>query len=192
MAFTERSAKARTAILAAAARRFAADGYDRTTIRAIAQDAGVDPSMVIRYFTSKADLFYAASWTASPTSIDAAPGSDFAERYATVFIDVWERDQSALAALLRAAPTHPEAVEQLQGVLDRQFLPVFKEAFPERADVEQRAALIVSQTIGLAYCRYLLRLEPLASMSRDRLHHALAGTIRRYLDEPIGPAPQDG
>ncbi|MFI7221385.1 TetR/AcrR family transcriptional regulator [Micromonospora maritima] len=185
MAFTERSAKARNAIIEAAARRFAADGYDRTTIRVIARDAGVDPSMVIRYFTSKADLFYASTWTAAPTRIDVAPGSDFAERYAEIFVDVWEDGQSALAALLRAAPTHPDAVEQLQGVINRQFLPVFKAEFPDKPDIEQRAGLVISQTIGLAYCRYLLRLEPFASMSRDQLQHALASTIRSYLDEPL-------
>ncbi|WFE41143.1 TetR family transcriptional regulator [Micromonospora sp. WMMD998] len=187
MAFTERSAKARNAILEAAARRFAADGYDRTTIRAIARDAGVDASMVIRYFASKADLFYASAWTAAPARVDLPGSGDFAERYAEVFLEVWESSGSALVALLRAAPTRPEAVAQLQGVLDRQFLPVFHQEFPDRADIGQRAALILSQTLGLAYCRYLLRLEPLASMDRAQLQHAFTGTVRRYLEEPIAP-----
>jgi AcrR family transcriptional regulator len=187
MAFTDRSAKARAAILEAAARRFASDGYDRTTIRAVATDAGVDPSMVIRYFTSKADLFYASSWTGNSPTIEPRPGADFAQRYAEIFVDVWEGGQSALVALLRAAPTHAEATEQLQGVLNRQFLPVFREAFPDTPDIDRRAALVLSQTIGMAYCRYLLRLEPLASMSRDEIQHAITGTVRRYLGEPLRP-----
>ena len=61
MAFTDRSRPARDAILAAARRRFADEGYDRATVRAIAGDAGVDPSMVIRYFGSKRELFTAAA-----------------------------------------------------------------------------------------------------------------------------------
>jgi AcrR family transcriptional regulator len=185
VAFTERSAKARNAIIEAAARRFAADGYERTTIRAIAHDAGVDPSMVIRYFTSKPDLFYAATWTATPTRIDVAPGTDFAERYAEIFVDVWERGESALVPLLRAAPTHPDAAEQLQGVINRQILPVFEVEFPDRPDIKERAGLVISQTIGLAYCRYLLRLEPFTSMSRDHLQRAVTAMIRHYLDEPL-------
>src|SRR5689334_25384946 len=60
MAFTQLSEETRTAILTAARRRFAADGYQRATIRAIAADAGIDPSMVMRYYGSKDQLFAAA------------------------------------------------------------------------------------------------------------------------------------
>jgi AcrR family transcriptional regulator len=180
MAFTERSAKARSAILEAAARRFAADGYERATIRTIAADAQVDPSMVIRYFISKADLFYAAAGAELP-NIDMPAGGDFAARYAEIFVEVWESGQSPFEALLRAAPTHADAAGRLQGVLTRQFMPVFHEVFPDTPDLDQRVGLVMSQTIGMAYCRYLLRLEPVASMSRDDVQHALAGVIRHCL-----------
>ncbi len=60
MAFTKRSQPAREAILAAARRRFTRDGYERTTIRSVASDAGVDPAMVMRYYRSKEGLLGAA------------------------------------------------------------------------------------------------------------------------------------
>ena len=44
-------------MLAAAKRRFATEGYEKTTLRAIAQDAHVDPSMVLYLFGSKEELF---------------------------------------------------------------------------------------------------------------------------------------
>ena len=47
----------REVVLAAAKRRFAAEGYEKTTLRAIARDAHVDPSMVLYLFGSKAELF---------------------------------------------------------------------------------------------------------------------------------------
>ena len=47
----------RDAVLAAAKKRFASEGYERTTLRAIADDAHVDPSMVLYLFGSKLDLF---------------------------------------------------------------------------------------------------------------------------------------
>src|ERR1022692_4880782 len=56
-----RSAPARRAILAAARARFAAEGYESATVRAIAADAGIDASMVMRYFGSKEGLFAAAA-----------------------------------------------------------------------------------------------------------------------------------
>jgi AcrR family transcriptional regulator len=181
MVFTERSARARAAILAAAAQRFADDGYESTTVRAIAADAGVDPSMVIRYFTSKADLFYAVAAAELPP-LEMPTGADFAATYARTFVDVWEDGGHALANLFRAAPTHTDAAHRLQQFLDRQLMPFFRAAFPNR-DIDQEAALVLSQTIGVIYCRYLLKLEPLASMSRHTLEEAIAGVIRHHVGE---------
>src|ERR687890_791509 len=61
MSFSPRSEQTMAAILGAARRRFAADGFERTTIRAIAAEAGIDPSMVMRYYGSKDGLFAAAA-----------------------------------------------------------------------------------------------------------------------------------
>ncbi|MEU4371653.1 TetR family transcriptional regulator [Micromonospora chersina] len=182
MAFTERSARARAAILAAASRRFADDGYESTTVRAIAADAGVDPSMVIRYFTSKADLFYAVAAAELPP-LDMPTSADFAATYARTFVEVWEGGGHALANLFRAAPTHADAAHRLQQILDRQLMPFFRESFPDRPDIDQQAALVLSQTIGVIYCRYLLKMEPLASMSRQTLEQAISGVIRHHLGE---------
>lgn len=51
------SNRTRQLILSAARGRFSEDGYAGTTIRAIASDAGVDSSLVMRFFGSKEDLF---------------------------------------------------------------------------------------------------------------------------------------
>jgi AcrR family transcriptional regulator len=59
-ATARRSDGTRAAILRAARARFASDGYQRATIRAIAADADIDPSMVMRYYGNKAQLFAAA------------------------------------------------------------------------------------------------------------------------------------
>ena len=48
-------------ILAAARERFAESGYEGTTIRGVAADANIDPSMVMRYFGNKDQLFAAAA-----------------------------------------------------------------------------------------------------------------------------------
>src|SRR3954453_22089040 len=61
MSRRERAERTRAAILRAARERFAADGYEGTTIRAVAAAAGVDPSMVMRYYGSKQGLFAAAA-----------------------------------------------------------------------------------------------------------------------------------
>ena len=55
------AAQTRADILSAARRRFATDGYEPTTLRAIAADVGVDAALVTRYFGSKQDLFATAT-----------------------------------------------------------------------------------------------------------------------------------
>src|SRR5689334_9912912 len=55
------SVETKAVILAAARQRFAESGYERATIRAIAADANIDPSMVMRYFGNKDQLFAAAA-----------------------------------------------------------------------------------------------------------------------------------
>ncbi|QPK79085.1 TetR family transcriptional regulator [Corynebacterium lizhenjunii] len=52
-------APAREDILEAACQRFSEVGYESTTIRAVATQAGVDPALVMHYFTNKEGLFNA-------------------------------------------------------------------------------------------------------------------------------------
>ena len=49
----ERAERSRAAILVAAREHFARSGFAGATVRAIAQDADIDPSMVMRYFGDK-------------------------------------------------------------------------------------------------------------------------------------------
>ena len=91
--FTDRSAPARAAILAAARSRFAADGYEKATIRAIAADAGIDASMVIRYYGSKAELFEASAAIdlALRETVPTHEGPErVAEEYGHAFMSRWE------------------------------------------------------------------------------------------------------
>ncbi|MFC4909153.1 TetR/AcrR family transcriptional regulator [Actinomadura gamaensis] len=186
MAFTERSARTRAAILAAAQRRFAADGYDRATIRAIAADAGIDPSMVIRYFGSKAALYTAASTIdLAVPALDPDP-QDAAAAYVRAMIARWEGGGNAAeAVLLRAAPTHPDAAARVQEIFDREIVPAVQTARPDDPHARERAALLLSQSLGVVYCRYLLGIEPLASMDVETLATMVAGAVAGHLTGPL-------
>lgn len=181
MAFTERSARSRSAILAAAQRRFATDGYERTTIRAIATDAGIDPSMIIRYFGSKASLYDAAS-DIQLAAVDIDEGSQLPARYVESLLARWEEGENAAeAALLRTAPTHPDAAARVEAIFKEQIVPACRAAFPDDPDIEQRAALLLTQTLGLVYCRYLLDLEPVRSMDLDVITRAVTRAVEGHL-----------
>ncbi|GAA4379401.1 TetR family transcriptional regulator [Actinomadura verrucosospora] len=187
MAFTERSAPTRTAILDAARRRFAEDGYDRATIRAIAADAEIDPSMVIRYFGSKAELYAAAS--AIDLAVpDLAGAGDPAAAYVESFLARWEAgENTAEAVLLRTAPTHPDAAARVQAIFDKEIVPALQKVLPDDPGARERAALLLSQTLGIAYSRYLLGIEPLASMDVREIAAIAVQAARVPLHAPRTP-----
>src|SRR6201996_5191037 len=87
------AAQTRADILAAARARFGSDGYERTTLRAVAADVGVDPALVIRYFGSKQDLFAAAAeFTIDLPDLAALHPDDIADALLSSFFAVWEDD----------------------------------------------------------------------------------------------------
>jgi AcrR family transcriptional regulator len=181
-----RSAATRRAILGAARSAFAAHGYEQATIRAIAAAAGGDASMVMRYFGSKAGLFaLAATADLVVPDLRAVPPAERGQVLARYLVDRWEdtsRDDE-LILLMRTAVTSEAVAAQLQDVLARLVTaPVAALGISDAAD---RAALIGSQLLGLALCRYILRQEPLASMTAERVTAAVAPSVQRYLDAPL-------
>ncbi len=182
-------------ILEAARESFAQRGFGSTTIRAVAAAAGVDPALVHHYFGSKDDLFIAAlKIPADPRNIVPtvfSEGVDGAgERLLRVFLGVWE-DPAArlpLIALVRTSLGEGGPVNLLrEGMLRMVFEPLTSVLPPGEA--EPRAQLVASQLIGLVVGRYLLRLEPLASMTPEELVAWVAPTLQRYLDGPL-PLPE--
>ncbi len=178
-------------ILAAARHSFAGKGFGATTIRAVAADAGVDPALVHHYFGSKDDLFLAAleipvdPRRLVPQVFEA--GLDGAgERLLRLFLSVWEDPHARLPllALVRSSLGR-EGDESLlrQGIL-RMILEPIRSALPTD-EADHRMQLVISQMSGLVVTRYLLVLEPLASMPREDLVAWVAPTLQRYLDAPL-------
>ncbi|UUN28480.1 TetR/AcrR family transcriptional regulator [Streptomyces sp. FIT100] len=176
-----RSDATRAAILDAARDRFAADGYERATIRAIARDAGIDPSMVMRYYGNKEGLFAAASEIdLRLPELGAMPGKHVGAVLVSHFLDRWEQDE-VLTAMLRVGVTNSAGAERMRKVFKGQLLPVAAGVCPDPAEAERRAALAASQILGMALARYVLRIPPAVDMARDEVIAWLAPTIQRYL-----------
>jgi AcrR family transcriptional regulator len=181
-----RSEATRRAILDAARAIFASHGYEQTTIRAVAAEAGIDASMVMRYFGSKAGLFAtAASLSLEPPDLLSVPARRRGELLLRHFVDRLERSPSAdtLVLQLRTGVTDGAVAKQLQANFNRLITaPVAALGDP---DADRRSALIGAQLVGLAVSRYILHHEPLASMSIDEIVADISPTIQRYLTQPI-------
>lgn len=173
------SAETKAVILAAARERFAQSGFERATIRAIAADANIDPSMVMRYFGNKDQLFAAAAdFDLDFPDMEGVAADEMGARMVAHFMNRWERDE-ALIVLLRSSTTNADAAARMQAIFAAQLLPAIAKV--NAVDPARSAGLIASQMLGLALCRYVLRLPPVVAMPRDEVVAWLGPTVQRYL-----------
>ncbi len=176
------SEETKAVILAAARERFAKSGFERATIRAIAADANIDPSMVMRYFGNKDQLFAAAAdFDLQLPDLSDVDRDELGARLVGHFVSRWERDE-VLIVLLRSSATNAEAAERMRVMFASQLLPAIAKI--NLAAPERRAGLVATQMLGLALCRYVLELPPVAAMSLDETVHWLGPTVQRYLTAP--------
>jgi AcrR family transcriptional regulator len=187
--------RSRESILRAARTSFATNGYDRTTIRAVAASARVDPALVHHYFGTKDRLFVAAMEFPIDPAVVAetvlGEGLDRAgERLVRLFLTIWETpgNREPLLGLVRSAVTNPRAARMLREFMTRALLSRIAPALG-RKDAELRVALVGSQVVGLAILRYVIRVEPLASATEDELVAAVGPRFQEYLTADLAAAP---
>jgi len=178
----------RAAVLEAAKNEFATRGFDRATMRGIAAAAGVDAALVHHYYGSKDDLFLAAlEIPFDPRTVIPAlaeVGMDqLGNGIAATFVTLWdvEDNRLPLVAMLRAAMTNEDTATLLRNGLARLVLDTLSQVL-DVPDGRMRAQLVASQLLGLALTRYLLALEPLASMPPADVVAAIGPTLQRYVD----------
>jgi AcrR family transcriptional regulator len=178
----KKSDRTRESILSAARQLFAKHGYETTTVRDVAERAHIDPAMVIRYFGSKDGLFAEAASVElelpSAADIDSA---DLGRTLAEHFLEIWEGagSKQGMAVLLRSAASNSYAATKMREAFLAQVMP-FITAIGDPNSAPRRAGLVASQLLGLAMCRYVLKLPPVVALSRAEIVAALAPTLQRY------------
>ncbi|MBM4208026.1 MAG: TetR/AcrR family transcriptional regulator [Gammaproteobacteria bacterium] len=177
-----KSDRTRAAIIAAAQAVFAAHGYERATVRDIAVRAAIDPAMIIRYFGSKDELFTRlAVFDLKLPDLSAVDSNQIGEALVRHFLSQWEDGaNSGLTILLRSAASNEYAAEKLRAVFVEQVMPGIA-SVGGRAGAAERAGLVSSQLLGLALCRYVLKLPPLVTMHRESIIKQVGKTIQRYV-----------
>lgn len=183
----------RAQILAAARELFAERGFARTSVRAVAAQAGVDPSLVHHYFGSKDDLLLASlEMPVDPRELMVpvvAAGADAAgEGLLRAFLGAWDDpalQPVLLGALRRLLEPGGESL-LTEGFVPGVLLPLGRALGIDRPEL--RMPLLASQVLGLILSRYVLRLEPVCSLSADAVVAAYAPTLQRYLTGDVGDA----
>jgi AcrR family transcriptional regulator len=178
-----KSERTRSAILEAARAIFAREGYERATIRDIAAAASIDPAMVIRYFHSKEELFGRIAdfdlRLPDPADIDR---ERLGQALVAHFLDIWEGENAVpgLVVMIRSAASNEFAAHKVHEVFSGQVLPMLT-SIGDPKDAKNRAGLVASQLIGLAFGRYVIKFEPVVGLSRDRIIRDIGATIQAYL-----------
>ena len=180
---TAKSARTRAAILKAAQELFAAQGYERATVRDIAARAAIDPAMVMRYFGSKEALFArATAFDLRLPDLTAVARARIGATLVAHFLDVWEgpRSTGSLASLLRAAASNEDAAATIRTIFGGQVVPMLLQVVPP-SELLMRAPLVATQILGLAFARYVIKVPPLVALSRAELIRLLGPTMQRYV-----------
>lgn len=186
-------ADTRGEILAAARVEFAERGFDNASLRGIARRAGVDPALVHHYFAGKESLFAAAlNFVVDPaTEIPAllsGPREELGERVVRFLLRVWETPEGRqpFVAMLRSATTSEAGARMLREFVTRAVLARLLDRI-DVPDRELRATITAAQLVGVAILRYVVRVEPLASVPEQDIVDLVAPTIQRYLTGSPGP-----
>lgn len=174
-------------IVEAARREFGAHGYDRTSMRAVARAAGVDPALIHHYFESKEDLLLSAMEVPfDPREVLGAvvdgPQDQIGERLVRAVLGQWDdpQRQRRLLTIVRTAIASEAASHLLRDGLLRMILDQIA-AIPGIDDARRRGNLVASQLVGLLMTRYVVGIEPLASMPADEVVARIGPTVQRYL-----------
>jgi hypothetical protein len=108
------------------------------------------------------------------------------ERLARVQLNLLENPDARrrLTGLIRAASSEPDAARMLREFLMREVIGPVAEALAVD-EAELRVSLVGSQIVGLMTARYIVELEPLASLPAERVVDIIAPTLQRYLTHPL-------
>lgn len=176
----------RGAILTAARHLFAEHGYDGTSLRRIAREAEVDPALVHHYFDGKESLLAASvQLPADPAQVlapvAALPADERGEALVRTLLGLWESPlQPGLLTLIRSTIGSQRQSALMREVFRRRILNVVMTGMHDDHQ-ELRGNLVAGQILGLVISRYVVRLEPVASMPAEEVVQLVGPAVQHYL-----------
>ena len=186
------NADTRGEIVEAAKRVFAEKGYDGTSLRGVAREAGVDPALVHHYFDGKAALFVAAmALPFDPRQVrDHAAAQEYSgSRTIEGFLTMWDQAEgtgSSFASCLSAMAASSSVADAMREFVNDRVWSVLRHNEEETETLRRRrTAMVSSQLMGLAFARYILRVPPMSTASPKQIGRWVGPTLDRYVKEPL-------
>ncbi len=186
------NADTRGEIVEAAKRVFADKGYDGTSLRGVAREAGVDPALVHHYFDGKAALFVAAmALPFDPRQVkNHAAGPEYSgSRTIEGFLTMWDLAEgtgSSFASCLSAMAASSNVADAMREFVNERVWSVLRHNEGETEALRRRrTAMVSSQLMGLAFARYILRVPPMSTASPKQIGRWVGPTLDRYVKAPL-------
>ncbi|MCX4744770.1 TetR family transcriptional regulator [Kitasatospora sp. NBC_01287] len=184
-------------IVAAARRSFATRGYAATSLRSVAQDAGVDPGLVHYYFQGKTALLEAVmqppeAFGAAVAAAAEQPLHQRGRAFVQATLRLWEDPAPAeiLRSIILTAAQEPAAMQRLRQLFSELVLAVVSHGLPD-TERTLRASLIATQIVGMVMNRYIWQVGDIATLPADTVTDLLAPTIQHYLADPLPTTLRD-
>jgi len=173
--------------LTSARELFARNGIDKTSIRAIAAAADVDPALVHHYYGTKTQLFAAAIHIPiDPMQIigplQEIPVEEIGYTLPSLLLPLWDSEMGkGFIATLRSilAGSDPSLVRSfLQEVITKE---VGSRVDNPPGSGPIRVQFVASQLVGVVMARYILELDPFKSLPVEQIAQTIAPNLQRYL-----------
>ncbi|MFF6984188.1 TetR family transcriptional regulator [Streptomyces sp. NPDC008343] len=182
------SADTRDRILSAAREEFSERGYEKTSVRGIAKAAGVDSALVHHYFGTKEQVFEASVEVAFAPAFKVrdlvfqGPLDDVGERMTRFIFGLWENPVSRkpLLAIVRSAVNTEAAAAVFRRLVSAQLMRRLAGEL-DAPDAELRAELAAAQLVGVAMMRYVIKIEPIASVDVEQIIARVAPVVQGHL-----------
>lgn len=181
---TRDAERSRRALLEAGAVVFAEKGYSRARLRDIADRAGLDAALVIRYFGSKDGLYRAtldqdAAELPDPAALSGTTLAELVDDLVDRALARWDAHGVGTLALSLSRPdageeTRVEVRERLESLLDPLTQAATRAGLPEP---RLRAETALATLVGIGTVRSLQSLPELAACDRGTLEHLVRAAV---------------
>lgn len=166
---------------------FARNGFDRTSVRSIASAAGVDAALVHHYFGTKQQLFAAAIHIPiDPMQVlgpmRETPVAELGWKLPSLLLPLWDSELgSGFIATLRSLLAG-EDVSLVRSFLQEVIsVEVGRRVDDPPGSGRVRVQFVASQLVGVVMARYILELEPFASLPVEQIAETIAPNLQHYL-----------
>jgi AcrR family transcriptional regulator len=181
--------QSREQIIQAARDLFAERGYTRTTVRAVAAAAEVQPGLLHHFFGSKEQLYREAldlsvdPWEVLTMLLDDTPREQFAEALVRQFVTSWRDPVLGPRLRARARETYGDAnaTSMTRTHLDTVLVPHFASALKIP---EANVAAALSHLIGLTLLDTMIGVNQLRRLDDEDLIALVEPAVSRYITPP--------